>query len=52
MNHYVNAGVVKSLAYQLVASRVAAGLLKIKNRRQFRDAVIATVHSAFLGSVA
>ncbi|MES2942646.1 MAG: hypothetical protein V4772_07240 [Pseudomonadota bacterium] len=48
MKHYTTPGVVKTLATRLVAVRVACGQLKITTRRQFRDAVVAAAHAAFL----
>lgn len=48
MKHYTTTWVVKTLATRLVAAQVAAGALKISNRRAFRNAVVAAAHSAYL----
>lgn len=48
MKHYTSTGVVKTLAIRLVAQMVDAGKIKASNRRQFRDAVVAVAHQAYL----
>ena len=49
MTQYTTPAVVKHLASQLVAAQVACGQRKIITARQFRAAVIAVAHRAFLG---
>lgn len=48
MKHYTTPGIVKCLAIRLVAAQVACGMVSINNRKQFRAAVVAAAHSAFM----
>lgn len=51
MNHYTNARVVKALATRLVRLQVQAGLIRITNSRQYRNAVLTAAHQAYLETV-
>jgi len=49
MRHYLKPGIAKALAARIVDLRVKLGLLRIRTPREYRDAVVRTAHSAWLG---
>lgn len=48
MKHYVRPGIAKALASKVVELKVKLGLLRISNRRQYREEVVKEAHAAFL----